>query len=92
MKTTLLGLSLLVATTAHAQLGTPTNYEFMRVTEIEKAGEDCRILFAPAFQGKTEVPLERLPGIPYTEKYYVAYRHNSEIVTRQLERVNDLTG
>ena len=70
-----------------AQVAPPTTYEFLTLLEMESQFNDfSKILFAPAFQGKAEVPLERLPiNTASSDKYMTAQRQNLETVNRQLE-------
>ena len=57
----------------------------MLAVEIEsQAANAAKIIFAPAFQGKTELPLEALPG-PFSSKYWLTYQHNLDVVTQQLQ-------
>jgi hypothetical protein len=71
-----------------AQTGPPATYKFLTLLESESQANDfSKILFAPAFQGKTEVPLERLPGTTSSSRYMAARRQNSEAVNRQLEAI-----
>jgi hypothetical protein len=52
---------LLLAWACRAQAAAPTTYEFLTLLESEsQASGLAKIVFEPAFQGKTEVPLERL--------------------------------
>lgn len=71
-----------------AQAAPPTTYEFLTLLESEsQASGLAKILFAPAFQGKTEVPLERLPSTASSDKYMATHRQNVETVNRQLEAI-----
>jgi hypothetical protein len=84
----LLAWALLGASLAcRAQAVPPVTYEFLTLLESESSNSGlAKILFAPAFQGKTEVPLESLPN-PLAKNYIVAYRQNVETVNRQLEAI-----
>ncbi|MGI4867580.1 MAG: hypothetical protein ACRYFZ_26910 [Janthinobacterium lividum] len=88
MKHLLLALALLLAIPALAQTTAPTTYEFLTVVESQsQQGSFAKILFAPAFQGKTELPLQELPGTAAGGKYIATYRQNIETVNQQLETV-----
>jgi hypothetical protein len=89
MKHHLLALALLAAPAmARAQSSSPATYEFLTVVETQ-AQQDvlAKVLFASAFQGKTEVQLEHLPGMVSAAKYVNTFRHNLELVNQQLELV-----
>ncbi|WP_139361881.1 hypothetical protein [Hymenobacter sp. CRA2] len=79
------GLLLSGATASFAQ--TAPAYEFMTVLESEsQMGGQAKIIFAPAFQGKSEMPLEELPG-GVSNKYHTVLRKNMEVVNQQLSGI-----
>ena len=87
MKHLLLALAIIAGPTAFAQ-STPTTYEFLTVAELQAQQDGlAKLQFAPAFQSKTEIQLERLPGLISPSKYMNVYRHNLEVVNQQLEAV-----
>ena len=68
-----------------AQAAPPATYEFLTLLESEsQASGLAKILFAPAFQGITELPLLSLPGAGFGT-YVAVHRQNLETVNRQLE-------
>ena len=70
-----------------AQAAVPTTYEFLTLLESEsQASGLAKIVFAPAFQGKNEVPLESLPNV-ISKNYLATHRQNLETVNRQLEAI-----
>ena len=75
----LLGLPVL----SFAQSATPVAYEFLTMIESESRFEsDAKLLFAPDFQGKSEMKLQELTLSPL--KNSDAYRHNVQVVNQQL--------
>ncbi|NVO32292.1 hypothetical protein [Hymenobacter lapidiphilus] len=89
MKTTLLALALCGAPAfAFAQSAPVAAYEFLTVAEL-KQDSDAKLLFAPAFDGKTEVQLARLPGATTNNraKFVATYRQNLELVNQHLAAV-----
>ncbi|MBH8567321.1 hypothetical protein KB206_00380 [Microvirga sp. STS02] len=88
MKHLLLAFAILAGPAAFAQSVPATAYEFLTVAELQAQQDGlAKLQFAPAFQGKTEIQLERLPGTISAAKYMGAYRHNMEVVNQQLEAV-----
>ena len=84
----LLALALLPTFPALAQTTAPNTYEFLTVVESQaQQSSFAKILFAPAFQGKTEQQLQDLPGTAAGGKYIATYRQNLEAVNQQLETV-----
>ncbi|MGI4874256.1 MAG: hypothetical protein ACRYFX_24115 [Janthinobacterium lividum] len=80
----LLATALLLSSPALAQT-TPTAYEFLTVAECQSyQASASKVLFAPAFQGKTEVALADLPA---GNKFLAVYRQNLEVVNQQLADV-----
>ncbi|MDO7884292.1 hypothetical protein [Hymenobacter cheonanensis] len=86
MKRLLLALPLLtVAFSSHSQTAQPTAYEFLTVVEHEtQYYKRAKIVFAPAFQGKSELGLESLPS-SNSEKFPITLGKNLEVVNSQLE-------
>jgi hypothetical protein len=73
---------------SRAQSTAPTAYDFLTVVESQSQQSSfAKILFAPAFQGKTEQQLQDLPGTAASGKYMAIYRQNLEAVNQQLEAV-----
>jgi hypothetical protein len=89
MKHLLLAIALLtVPLASHAQAAPSTTYEFLTLLESEaQQNSFAKIMFAPAFQGKTEIQLENLPGTVSGNKFMTIHRQNVEIVNQQLEAV-----
>jgi hypothetical protein len=89
MKLLLLAIGLLVAPLVSlAQTSASATYEFLTLLESESQQNSfAKILFAPAFQGKTEIQLESLPGTAAGNKYMTIHRQNVEIVNQQLEAI-----
>ncbi len=88
MKHLLLAVALLVSVPAFAQSAPTGAYEFMTLSENQsQQGSFAKILFAPAFQGKTEIALENLPGTIAPAKYMNTYLQNKELVNQQLEAI-----
>lgn len=57
----------------------------MTIVEVQSSSRNASlIILAPAFQGKTDIPLDVLPGALST-KYWPTYQHNLEVVTQQLQ-------
>jgi hypothetical protein len=92
MKTILLALALCGAPAfAFAQSAPVAAYEFLTVAALHaQQASDAKLLFAPTFAGKTEVPLARLPGgtTGARAKYVATYRHNLELVNQHLAAVS----
>ena len=88
MKYQLFALLLLtIAFTSHAQTVQPTAYEFLTVIEHEtQYYNKAKIVFAPAFQGKSVLGLETLPA-SNSDKHLVTLGRNLEVVNRQLEAI-----
>jgi len=82
MKHLLLALALLAAPTgARAQTAPGAGYEFLSVVELQNQNQGfAALVFAPAFAGKTELPLTPLPAGFSGTKYVATYRQNLEIV------------
>lgn len=71
-----------------AQATPPTIYEFLTLLESESQQNSfAKIMFAPAFQGKTEIQLENLTSTGSGNKYMATHRQNVEVVNQQLEAV-----
>jgi hypothetical protein len=89
MKPILLALVLCWAPAfAFAQSAPVGAYEFLTVAEIQAQQDSfAKVLFAPAFDGKTEVQLVRLPGSAASAKYVATYRQNLELVNQYLAAV-----
>ncbi|RZL12628.1 MAG: hypothetical protein EOO62_10540 [Hymenobacter sp.] len=86
----LFGTALLLASpAAHAQLASPSGataahgYDFLTVTTSEGNKALSFILFAPAFQGKTEIPLETVVVLG-TEKFKERVNQNAQLINEQL--------
>jgi hypothetical protein len=76
---------LLVTSAARAQTAPPPSYEFLTVLEYETQYHKlARLVFAPAFQGKSEIELESLPGTN-SDKYTAIHGKNLELINKQLE-------
>jgi len=74
---------LLVGRPALAQ----TTYTFLTVIEQEsRTANTAKVLFAPAFQGKTDVPLAPLASLSDV-KNQATHRENVEFLNQQLEAV-----
>lgn len=87
MKHLLLILAFLCTFPVLAQTTTPATYEFLTVLEAEsQASSFAKMIFAPAFQGKSEIALEGLPGA-LSSKYWPTYQRNLQVVNQQLEAV-----
>ena len=88
MKHLLLAVALLVSVPTFAQSAPTGTDEFLTLAESQsQQGSFAKIMFAPAFQGKTELALESLPGTISAAKYMNTYRQNLEVVNQQLEAV-----
>jgi hypothetical protein len=89
MKRLLLACALLSAPLASfAQAASPIAYEFLTLLESESQQNSfAKIMFAPAFQGKTEIQLEGLPGTASGNKFMTIHRQNLEVVNQQLEAI-----
>ena len=89
MKHLLIALTLLVAPMcASAQTAPGAGYEFLSVVELQNQNQGfTALVFAPAFAGKTELPLTPLPAGFSGAKYVATYRQNLEIVNQQLATV-----
>ncbi|MFD1870926.1 hypothetical protein [Hymenobacter bucti] len=86
LSSVLLGAGLLLSSpAAHAQLTVPATlgYDFLTMTTIEGTKAFSAILFSPAFQGKTEMPLIAR-NVLSAEKYKELIRQNTELVNGQL--------
>lgn len=71
-----------------AQAAPPATYEFLTLLESESQQNSfAKIMFAPAFQGKTEIQLENLPGTASGNKFMTTHRQNIEVVNQQLEAI-----
>jgi len=82
------GLSLALGSQpAAAQLLAPTHgqtYSFLTVTAIESPTKNmAKLLFTPAFNGHSEVPLEAV-GAFSSAAVLAQLRHNEEIITQSL--------
>lgn len=89
MKHLLFACTLLVNSAALAQTAPPA-YDFLTVAELEASiSPAAKILFSPAFAGKTELPLEALPGTGLlgAGKAATIYQRNLEAVNQQLAAV-----
>jgi hypothetical protein len=85
-----LGAGLLLSSPlAHAQMTIPAGapathgYDFLTMTTIEGTKAFSAMLFSPAFQGKTEIPLISR-SVLSAEKYKELIRQNTELVNEQL--------
>lgn len=58
-------------------------YDFLTMTAAEGAKDLSFILFTPAFQGKTDIPLETT-NVVGTEKYKEHIRQNGQLINEQL--------
>lgn len=89
MKLLLATLALLAAPAgAFAQTAPVVGYEFLTVAELQNQNQNfATLVFAPAFGGKAELPLARLPGGVNGAKYVATYRQNLELVNQQLAAV-----
>ena len=88
MKHLLLAAALLVSASTFAQSAPAGAYEFLTLAESQsQQGGFAKIIFAPAFQDKTEIALESLPGSISAAKYMNTYRKNLEVVNQQLEAI-----
>lgn len=66
----------------------PPVYEFLTVLDSESQAKNmAKIVFAPPFQGKSEIQLEVLPGT-ISGKYMSIHQQNLQVVNQQL---SDLT-
>ena len=89
LSSVLLSACLLPSSIARAQVVAPAattathGYDFLTMTTSEGAKGLSFILFAPAFQGKTDVPLETINMIG-TEKYKERLRQNAQLINEQL--------
>jgi hypothetical protein len=87
----LLSASLLLSSKlAHAQMAMPAGavaahgYDFLTVTTLEGGAKAYSfILFSPAFQGKTEIPLES-SNVLSADKYKERIHQNTQLVNEQL--------
>ena len=89
MKYLLITLVLLAApASAGAQTAPVAGYEFLSVMELQNPNQGlAALVFAPAFAGKTDLPLAPLPNGFSGTKYVATYRQNLELVTQQLAAV-----
>jgi hypothetical protein len=88
MKHFLFAAALFMSVPAFAQSAPTGAYEFLTLAESQsQQGSFAKIMFAPAFQGKTELVLESLPGTISGAKYMNTYRQNLEVVNQQLEAI-----
>jgi len=88
LSSALLSASLLHSPLACAQVVVPAatathGYDFLTMTAAEGAKGLSFILFAPAFQGKTDIPLEAI-NVVGTEKYKERIRQNGQLINEQL--------
>jgi hypothetical protein len=88
LSSALLSASLLHSPVACAQVIAPAasathGYDFLTVSTAEGAKGLSYILFSPAFQGKTDIPLETINVIG-NEKYKERIRQNEQVVNEQL--------
>lgn len=87
----LLAAGLLLAGPALGQVSsvaspTTSTYEFLTVVEMEAPiSRAARLLFAPSFQGKTQVSLEEVTGS--ADKIALAYQRNLVTLNQQLEAI-----
>jgi hypothetical protein len=59
-------------------------YEFLTIVDSESVVKpQAKLFFAPAFQGRSEIPLAELPN-PASAKYLPTYQQNQQIVVHQL--------
>lgn len=88
MKYLLLAFTLLGGSLACSAQATPTiTYDFLTLLEQEsQLGSLAKIAFAPAFQGKSIIELEGLPGTT-SSKYITVHQRNLEIVNQQLTAI-----
>ena len=73
---------------AIAQSAPVVGYDFLTVAELQNQNPSfAALVFAPAFAGKTDLPLAPLPGGFSGAKYVATYRQNLELVNQQLAAV-----
>ena len=89
MKQSLLHLALFLGPIASfAQSTPPPAYEFMTVVDVEFWGKGmAKLLFAPAFRGTAQLPLESLPIATAGDQYFSVQQHNLQLVNRYLGEV-----
>ena len=89
MKHLLVALALLtVPARAMAQSAPAVGDDFLTVAELQSANQGfAALVFAPAFAGKTALPLAPLPNGFSGAKYVATYRQNLELVNQQLSAV-----
>ena len=88
MKTLLLAALLSLPIASLAQSAKPPVYEFLTVVDSEAQGSSwAKLLFAPAFQGKSQVQLEHLPGTTSGDKYLAVQQQNLQLVNQYLGEV-----
>ena len=89
LSSALLSISLLRSPVACAQVIAPAaasathGYDFLTMTTAEGAKGLSFILFTPAFQGKTDIPLETI-NVVGNEKYKERIRQNEQLINEQL--------
>jgi hypothetical protein len=85
MKAFLLAAGLLCsAGHAQAQAAPLPAYEFLTVVDNESIVKRAsKLVFAPAFQGRSEIQLAELPN-PGSEKDLATYQQNQQLVVQQL--------
>jgi hypothetical protein len=81
-----MGTLLLSGSGALAQIpaATARSYEFLTVTVIESPySRDSRLLLSPAFQGRTELPLEEIYNLA-SDKYREHLQRNTTVLNQTL--------
>ena len=80
---------LLSSPVAHAQVAGPTGaaaahgYDFLTVTTVEGVKAISFIYFTPAFQGRTEIPLESIATMN-SDTYKERAAKNTQLINEQL--------
>ena len=89
MKYLLITLALLEApASAGARTAPVAGYEFLSGVELQNLNQGfAALVFAPAFAGKTDLPLTPLPNGFSGAKHVATYRQNLELVNHQLAAV-----
>ena len=89
MKYLLITLALLAApASAGARTAPVAGYEFLSVVELQNPNQGfAALVFAPAFAGKTDLPLAPLPSAFSGAKHVATYRQNLELVNQPLAAV-----
>ncbi|RZL14240.1 MAG: hypothetical protein EOO62_06010 [Hymenobacter sp.] len=89
----LLGAGLLLNSPVARAQGATTSvqaahgYDFLTVTTIESISKNyAKLLFSPAFEGKSEIPLEDYSGLGL-EKYFDKIQRNTLLINQQLSNL-----